>query len=62
MAEHLTLLTLLFIAPHVELGDMNLICFFSLALCPFVLAFVKPKYGRSDMEERQNVKGASIIN
>lgn len=60
MAEHTTLLTLLFIAPHVHLGVLNLTCFFSLALCPLVLAFVRPKYGRSDQEQRQQEKSSSL--
>jgi hypothetical protein len=52
LAEHATLMTMLFVAPHIQLGVLNLICFAGLALSPLVLVlFLKrPTYHRANAE------------
>jgi hypothetical protein len=63
MAEHLTLLTMLFIVPHVKhLEIVNLICFASLAACPVVLLSAKSAYRRMDAEDRGGGSVSNAIN
>ena len=43
IAEHFALCILLFLAPHVDYGVMNLLCLGGLAACPFVMLGVSAR-------------------
>eukprot|EP00041_Stephanoeca_diplocostata_P026259 m.704232 g.704232 ORF g.704232 m.704232 type:complete len:154 (-) comp22919_c0_seq23:153-614(-) len=51
MAEHITLLSLLFTASHVSLTVLNLTCLGGLGLCPLVLLPLRSRYLRMDAED-----------
>ena len=52
IAEHLTLLSLLFAVPHMSLRLVNVLCLCCLAGCPVVLMLFHSRYLRLDAEEQ----------
>ena len=57
LAEHTSLLVLLFTVPFIELRTLNLLTLACLASCPIVLSVCRFKYLRKDAED-----GASVNN
>ena len=43
IAEHLSLLTLLFAVPHMSLRLVNLLCLCALGACPIILVFYRSR-------------------
>ena len=54
-------MSMLFVAPHIHLGLLNLICFAGLALSPLVLVLFlrSPTYHRTNAEEAEK-RGQSV--
>jgi hypothetical protein len=52
IAEHLSLLSLLFAVPHMGLRLVNLLCLCALGACPLILFFYRSQYLRLDTESK----------